>query len=138
MGPEHNDKSKQYFGLCFCMTWPESTWYFWFHRFCVPMYNFCICLLQLPMMDRSLSWSEGQRPQELMCAPTLPLGSQNDCDFCQKSAECNKQGLPEELLFCKDCNAKGIFLFKYFFARLYLIWELFKFWIRNIILPRAS
>ena len=29
------------------------------------------------------------------------------CDFCLKTSSCNRQGLFEELLMCKDCNAKG-------------------------------
>lgn len=29
------------------------------------------------------------------------------CDYCQRTADCNKQGEKEELLFCKDCRARG-------------------------------
>ncbi|WAR23708.1 KAT6B-like protein [Mya arenaria] len=29
------------------------------------------------------------------------------CDFCQQTSENNKRGEREELLFCKDCNAKA-------------------------------
>ena len=29
------------------------------------------------------------------------------CDFCQNGPECNMVGEYEELLFCRDCSAKG-------------------------------
>ena len=29
------------------------------------------------------------------------------CDFCQHTAAENKRGRPEDLLFCKDCPARG-------------------------------
>ena len=29
------------------------------------------------------------------------------CDFCQQSSLCNRIGVFELLLFCKDCTAKG-------------------------------
>lgn len=29
------------------------------------------------------------------------------CDFCQLNSSCNPKGQPEDLLICKDCNAKG-------------------------------
>jgi len=35
--------------------------------------------------------------------------TQGTCDYCLKTTESNKNGDREELLVCKDCNAKGIF-----------------------------
>ena len=29
------------------------------------------------------------------------------CDFCLLTATCNRNGVMEDLLFCKDCQAKG-------------------------------
>ena len=29
------------------------------------------------------------------------------CDFCLLTSSSNKAGVPEDLLFCKDCQAKG-------------------------------
>ena len=29
------------------------------------------------------------------------------CDYCQQSPLCNRKGVFEALLFCKDCTAKG-------------------------------
>lgn len=34
-------------------------------------------------------------------------GQEPRCDFCQKTAECNKNGEKEDLLFCTDCRSKG-------------------------------
>ena len=41
-------------------------------------------------------------PLEEHPVPPVPV-----CDFCEKSSESNKLGEYEELLFCKDCSAKG-------------------------------
>lgn len=30
------------------------------------------------------------------------------CDFCSCSAKSNREGVYEQLLTCKDCNAKGM------------------------------
>ena len=58
-------------------------------------------------MDRSFSWSEGQRPPTDPESAPLPLPVIDVCDFCQLSSESNTHGQPEKLLKCKDCNAKG-------------------------------
>lgn len=34
------------------------------------------------------------------------------CDFCVRTAASNRNGQPEELLICRDCQAKGTVTFK--------------------------
>ena len=34
-------------------------------------------------------------------------GKEDRCDFCLLTGECNRKGEPEQLLVCKDCQAKG-------------------------------
>lgn len=35
------------------------------------------------------------------------IQAEHRCDFCQQSPLCNRKGVFEALLFCKDCTAKG-------------------------------
>ena len=41
---------------------------------------------------------------------SVDTGMDPRCDFCLLTASCNRNGVTEELLFCKDCQAKGKFL----------------------------
>lgn len=41
---------------------------------------------------------------------SVDTGVDPRCDFCLLTANCNRNGDMEELLFCKDCQAKGEFL----------------------------
>lgn len=67
--------------------------------------------LKLSRLNRSVSQSTAQqRCAALMMEPEsapVPVMPPHLCDFCQKTRDENKQGQPEELLFCKDCNAKA-------------------------------
>ena len=35
------------------------------------------------------------------------IDSEYKCDYCLLTSECNRVGLAEDLLYCKDCQAKG-------------------------------
>ncbi|KAH3721050.1 histone acetyltransferase KAT6B-like isoform X2 [Dreissena polymorpha] len=70
---------------------------------------------KFPNVARSFSWagsgskaanSSSVASTESETAP-VPVMPPHLCDFCQNSSECNKNGTFEELLFCKDCNAKA-------------------------------
>lgn len=68
--------------------------------------------LKLSKLNRSVSLSAAQNraaaiaAQEPESAP-VPVMPPHLCDFCQKTKDENRLGQPEELLFCKDCNAKA-------------------------------
>ncbi|XP_045160400.1 histone acetyltransferase KAT6B-like [Mercenaria mercenaria] len=65
--------------------------------------------LNLPKFNRSVSLNAAnaaKKPEEPESAP-VPVMPPHLCDFCQQSRDQNRQGQPEELLFCKDCNAKA-------------------------------
>lgn len=58
-------------------------------------------------VDRTVSWNEEPREKREPESAPVPVMQPHSCDFCRKTAENNKYGVPEELLFCKDCNAKA-------------------------------
>lgn len=49
-----------------------------------------------PMTYRKVSGKDGSKDEDVTC------------DFCSRTAKSNREGRPEPLLTCKDCNAKGI------------------------------
>ena len=60
--------------------------------------------------------------------------TQEACDYCLKTAESNKNGDREELLVCKDCNAKGTFFLFYFrFIYTRIVYEVDKILNLNVI-----
>lgn len=61
--------------------------------------------------------------------------TQETCDYCLKTAESNKNGDREELLVCKDCNAKGTFFLLYF-RFIYIVYEVDKILNLNVIRAR--
>lgn len=50
-----------------------------------------------PKMNLLVSGTDDQEPR---------------CDFCVQTAASNRNGQPEELLICRDCQAKGTVSFK--------------------------
>ena len=57
----------------------------------------------------SLEQAEDKQEEPTPKAPPKEPVVTNDprCDFCLLTSESNRAGLPEDLLFCKDCQAKG-------------------------------
>ena len=55
--------------------------------------------------ERGMYATEEGSSESLLLVPAADQVAR--CDFCLKGAECNRLGLPEDLLICKDCFAKG-------------------------------
>ena len=63
--------------------------------------------------------TSGESERDVTAAATMATTASETtsgrCDFCLMTSEGNPKGEPEELLFCKDCQAKGVcsFCFSY-------------------------
>ena len=53
---------------------------------------------------------EADTDQEHEMVSQSVVNEQDQCDYCLQTAAANRKGEPEELLICKDCQAKGNFL----------------------------
>lgn len=68
--------------------------------------------LQTPKSSKS-SCVDQESPSSSLGEPGINLAAmaldEHDlrCDFCRLTEDCNKNGVPEPLLVCKDCLAKG-------------------------------
>ncbi|KAL4236641.1 hypothetical protein ACF0H5_005026 [Mactra antiquata] len=69
-------------------------------------------LSRFQKLSRSISLPQGSVSDVNVTEPEpesapVPVMPPHLCDFCQQSSESNRAKVPEELLFCKDCNAKA-------------------------------
>ena len=49
-----------------------------------------------------------QPPLKQMAPGNMYEETEARCDYCLLTSECNRNGQAENLLFCKDCQAKGM------------------------------
>lgn len=62
----------------------------------------------------------GEKDDAKMNISASEIESQDPwCDYCLKTASSNRNGQPEELLVCKDCQAKGSMRFIVFACNVY-------------------